>query len=186
MRTRMIVAIGLVMMAGALTACGLVKKEAKATEYVTYEFETYDGNKVVIDSTNIVSQEKDENPLESSIVPADAEVIAPGRDYVYLSDSTYYYVEDATNNLVTVANQYPQIAYIDDVLYYKTNEVCEMVPRKAPDGIIDTFVEKEIMPDSPNSANFGAEEGKLEYIILEDSRLIIHVGENWYYTDTKK
>jgi len=121
MKKKICVALGLMMMMGCMMACGSAKEESSApeatveetqaeetetaSEYVTYEFETYDGDTVVIDASNIVSQEKDENPLESAVVPAEAEVIAPGRDYVYLADDAYYYVEDAVNNLVTVANK---------------------------------------------------------------------------------
>lgn len=76
---------------------------------------------------------------------------------------------------------YPKIAYIDNNTYYGTDEICENVPRKAPDGFIETFVDKEIMPDAYNSANFGSEQGTLEYMFLEDGRLIIHIDENWVY-----
>ena len=76
---------------------------------------------------------------------------------------------------------YPQIAYIENVTYYGNGEVCTMVPRKAPDGTIETFVPKEIMPDAHNSANFGQEQGQLEYMFLEDNQLIIHIGDDWYY-----
>lgn len=77
--------------------------------------------------------------------------------------------------------EYPQIVNIENNLYYGTGEICEMVPRKAPDGVIDTIVEKEIMPDAMGSANFGQEQGELEYMFLEDGRLIVHIDENWYY-----
>lgn len=82
--------------------------------------------------------------------------------------------------------EYPQIAYVNNISYYGTGEICDMVPRKAPDGTIETFVPEEIMPDAPNSANFGRQQKKLEYIILEDKRLIVHIGENWYYFEEKK
>lgn len=78
-------------------------------------------------------------------------------------------------------SEYPKIAYIDNVTYYGTGEVCQTVPRKAPDGTIETFVSPEIMPDAYNSANFGSEAGSLEYMFLEDGQLIIHIDENWYY-----
>jgi len=143
MKKKILVAIGLVMMMGCMSACG---KEAEnvstptkevvaevneetnevadsTSDYVTYEFETYDGESVVIDSTNIVSQESDDNPLESAKVPADAEVIAPGRDYVYLSDASYYYVEDAVNGLVTVANKSMDVASEEDGNNASTNGV---------------------------------------------------------------
>ncbi|GEM_PF-2118488 len=130
MRKKYFVAAGLVLLMGCMTACGQSAKDAQgvketqessepeeakikildnedsgSSEYTTYEFETYDGESVVIDSSNIVSQEHDDNPLESALVPSDAEVVAPGRDYVYLADDAYYYVEDAVKNLVTKANK---------------------------------------------------------------------------------
>lgn len=114
--------IGVLMMAVmSVTACGTdsakeeaaesteaAKEEAAEsaqTEYETYEFETFDGRNIVIDETNIVSQETVENVLETTKVPADAEVIAPGRDYVYLEDADFFYVEDAAKNLLTIANK---------------------------------------------------------------------------------
>jgi len=75
------------------------------TEDVTYEFDTFDGQHIVVDSSNILSQNEDENPLETTKVPKEAEVIAPGRDYVLLDDGEYYYVEDTVNNLVTVVTK---------------------------------------------------------------------------------
>ena len=78
-------------------------KEASETQ--TYEFDTFDGEKVVIDDTNIVSMEACDEPLEWAELPADAEQLAPGRDCILFADSTYYYIEDATNNLVIVANK---------------------------------------------------------------------------------
>lgn len=78
-------------------------------------------------------------------------------------------------------SDYPMIAYIDNENYYGTGEICEAVPRKTPDGTIETFVDKEIMPDAYNSANFGSEYEKLEYMFLEDGQLIIHIGEDWIY-----
>ncbi len=79
------------------------------------------------------------------------------------------------------SEEYPKIVYIDNVSYYGTDEVCQMVPRKAPDGIIETFVDSAIMPDAYNSANFGAEQGQLEYMFTDDGQLIVHIGEDWYY-----
>ena len=73
------------------------------TGYQTYEFETFDGETIVIDEQNIMSQEKVDNVLETSLVPADAQIIAPGRDYVYLEDAEYIYVEDALKGLLTKA-----------------------------------------------------------------------------------
>lgn len=73
--------------------------------FKTYEFETFEGISVVIDENNVISQETVEDVLENANVPADAEVIAPGRDFVYLADDEYYYVEDAVDNLLTIAKK---------------------------------------------------------------------------------
>lgn len=78
-------------------------------------------------------------------------------------------------------SKYPQIVYIDNELYYATEEKCDMVPKKMPDGVIETFVPKEIMPDMPDSANFGEEQGQIEYMYLDEGSLIVHIGDNWYY-----
>lgn len=86
----------------------------------------------------------------------------------------------------TKKEKYPKIVYIDNELYYGTDKVCEVVPRKMPDGIIETIIESEIMPDSPNSANFGAEYGNMEYMFLEDGQLIVHEGEKWFYFEASK
>ena len=77
--------------------------------------------------------------------------------------------------------EYPKIVYVNNISYYGTDEICEMVPRKAPDGVIETFVPREISPDAPNSANFGEDGKSMEYMILEDHSLILHMGDNWYY-----
>ena len=77
--------------------------ETSDAEYVTYEFETFDGFTVVINEGTILSQEACEEPLEWEGLPADAEQIAPGRDCILFQDAENYYVEDATNKLVTVA-----------------------------------------------------------------------------------
>lgn len=77
--------------------------------------------------------------------------------------------------------KYPRIAYIENELYYDTGKVCETVPRKMPDGLIETFVPAEIMPDMPNSANFGSDKENMEYMRLDEGRLIIHIGKKWYF-----
>ena len=77
--------------------------------------------------------------------------------------------------------KYPRVVYIENELYYDTGKICETVPRKMPDGMIETFVPAEIMPDMPNSANFGTDSESMEYMRLDDGRLIIHVGKNWYF-----
>ena len=83
--------------------------------------------------------------------------------------------DDQTNQ------EYPKIVFIENASYYGTDEICELVPRKVPDGVIETFVDAAIMPDVDGYANFGAEQGKLEYMFVEDGRLIVHIGDDWYY-----
>lgn len=81
------------------------------------------------------------------------------------------------------ATEYPRIVYVNGNTYYATNEKCDMVPRKMPEGKIETFIDSAIMPDMMDSANFGSEYGSIEYMFLDDGRLIIHLGEDWYYCD---
>ena len=73
--------------------------------FVTYEFETYDGDEVVIDESNIILQEKTSTPEESSDISSEAEIVAPGRDYVYMADDSFYYIADYENNLLTIATK---------------------------------------------------------------------------------
>ncbi len=80
---------------------------------------------------------------------------------------------------VAQKEEYPQIAYINEISYYGTGQECMQVPRKAPEGTIETFTPAEIMPDAPFSANFGQEYDKLEYMFLDDGNLIIHIGDKW-------
>lgn len=77
--------------------------------------------------------------------------------------------------------EYPKIVNIDQVLYYGTDEECMQVPRKAPDGSIKTFCPPEIMPDMPESANFGEEDEELPYMFLEDESLIVQINCQWMY-----
>ena len=81
------------------------KETGSEAGYVAYEFETYDGQIIKIDDSNIISEVAEEDVLETTSVPEDAEVISPGRDYVYLEDENYYYVEDVANGLLTVATK---------------------------------------------------------------------------------
>lgn len=81
--------------------------------------------------------------------------------------------------------EYPKIVVIGEASYYGTDEKCEMVPRKAVDGTIESFVDAAIMPDVDGYANFGADQGKLEYMFVEDGRLIVHIGDDWYYFEKK-
>lgn len=82
-----------------------LQKEVTDVSYKTYETETFDGTVIKIDETNIISQEKVEDVLETTLVPSDAEVIAPGRDFVYLADANNYYVEDVVDQLLTIAKK---------------------------------------------------------------------------------
>lgn len=86
-------------------------------------------------------------------------------------------------NIKPEKQENPRIAYILGDLYYVTDNKCEMVPRKMADGVIETFVQPDIMPDMFDSANFGSEYGSMEYMFLDDGRLIIKMGNNWYYCD---
>ncbi|MDO4188336.1 MAG: hypothetical protein Q4D29_05035 [Lachnospiraceae bacterium] len=81
--------------------------ETEAKELITYEFETFDSVKVVIDENSIVAQESSDDPENSDLVSAEAagNIIAPGRDFVYLEDSDYYYIADLSRNLITVADK---------------------------------------------------------------------------------
>lgn len=88
---------------------------------------------------------------------------------------------DTSHEDETMEQEYPKIVYIDNVFYYGTGEECQQVPRKMADGTIETFCAKEIMPDAPNSANFGEENGSMEYMLLEDGQMIVHDGEGWFY-----
>lgn len=80
-----------------------VAENTETTEIKTYEFETFDGETVVIHEGIIVSQEACEEPLEWDGLPEDAVQLAPGRDFILFADATNYYVEDATNKLITIA-----------------------------------------------------------------------------------
>lgn len=90
--------------AGTFTLTGKTAS-ADASAYQTYEFDTYDGETVKIDDSNIVSQVAVDEPLEWAELPEDAEQLAPGRDFVLFGDADNYYVEDATNGLVTTATK---------------------------------------------------------------------------------
>lgn len=80
---------------------------ASDSDIITYEFETYDGETVVINADNIVTQEKSDDPGSSELISEAAieNIIAPGRDYLYLADDDYYYVADYYNGLITVAKK---------------------------------------------------------------------------------
>lgn len=127
MKKKLLTILGLTMITVCVTACGSnnaeqtdeaiqVTQSAEVTDsedttiddsavarIKTYEFETFDGLTVVINEDNIISQEACEEPLEWDGLPADAEQIAPGRDYIIFENAENYYVEDAENKIVTVA-----------------------------------------------------------------------------------
>lgn len=77
------------------------------TELVTYDFETFDNVRVVMDENSIIAQEPSDDPEYSDLVSEEARgnIIAPGRDYVYLEDDNYYYVADIYRHLITVADK---------------------------------------------------------------------------------
>lgn len=116
MKKKLLTMLGLTMIVALVTACGAnntaqtdttteVEESTETSEFKTYEFETFDGGKVVINDANIVSQEACDDPLEWADLPADAEQLAPGRDCILFADATNYYVEDVTNKLITVATK---------------------------------------------------------------------------------
>ena len=82
-------------------------ESSEVNELITYEFETFDNIKVVIDENSIVAQEPSDDPEYSDFVSEEARgnVIAPGRDFVYLEDADYYYVADISRSLITVADK---------------------------------------------------------------------------------
>lgn len=100
MKTKKITAILFAMLA-------MFSTKTMADENVKYEFESFDGQKITLSDANICYQQNVANVQESQIVPKDAEVIAPGRDFVYLQDANYYYVEDASRSLLTIARKNP-------------------------------------------------------------------------------
>ncbi|MCQ2082160.1 MAG: hypothetical protein MJZ11_10920 [Lachnospiraceae bacterium] len=80
---------------------------SEAKELITYEFETFDKVKVAIEENSIIKQEQCDDPEHSDLISKAAEgnIIAPGRDYVYLEDNDYYYVADISRGLITIADK---------------------------------------------------------------------------------
>ena len=80
---------------------------AESTDLITYEFETFDNLKIVLDENSITVQESSDDPENSELISEEARgnIIAPGRDFVYLEDDDYYYVADLSRNLITVADK---------------------------------------------------------------------------------
>lgn len=114
MKKELITILVLTMIAVGVTACKSneakpANNTAATTENTqeaaiqTYEFETFDGYTVVINEGTLVSQEPCDNPLEWDGLPENAVQAAPGRDVILFEDEANYYVEDATNKLVTIA-----------------------------------------------------------------------------------
>ena len=155
-------------LAVALLACGSkneeVKKPAGADET---DVQIEELQKEM--EANSIAQERDEADISVDALEEGANISADAM------------VEGADSD-----EEYPQIVYIDGELYYGTGEECQMVPKKAPDGTIETFCPAEIMPDAPQSANFGQEYEKLEYMFLDDGELIIHIGEQWMLFEAEK
>lgn len=114
MKKEFITILVLTLIAVCITACK--PKEAQQTNNAvaatentqvagiqTYEFETFDGYTLAINEGNLVSQEPCDNPLEWDGLPENATQLAPGKDVILFEDEVNYYVEDATNKLVTIA-----------------------------------------------------------------------------------
>lgn len=91
----------------AATQTETTQTAEEKVELVTYEFETFDNLKIVLDESSITAQEPSDDPENSELISAEAagNIIAPGRDFVYLEDSNNYYVADYSRNLVTVADK---------------------------------------------------------------------------------
>lgn len=128
---------------------------AMANDNVKYEFETFSGKNVSICNTNICYQQSVENVLESQVVPADAEVIAPGRDFVYLENANYYFVQDAAHSLLTVArkNMYTETAILGNafMLSYMSPSFTKFVDSKS---VILSYTRKDIQAAGSNFAMF--------------------------------
>lgn len=185
MKKKLLTVLGLTMMVACVTACGAnnteqtgdatqtnvsadaadaeadKKDDNDAVEIMTYEFETFDGLTVVINEGNIVSQEACDEPLEWDGLPADAEQIAPGKDFVLFEDAENYYVEDATNKLVTVAFKElgdviedTDVAIFDnDVFSFCYDPECFTV-MEAEGSVIAAFDDEEIQTAGTNIISF--------------------------------
>lgn len=130
-------------------------------EFMTYEFETYDGYSVAIHVDTIISQETCEDPLAWDGLPADAEQIAPGRDCILFEDAENYYVEDVTNKLVTVAfkEQGDVIEDTDIAIYDNGVFTFSCYPEdftvvEAEGSVIATYTNKDVQTAGTNTITF--------------------------------
>lgn len=185
MKNKILTVLGLTMIVACMTACGSNNSEQTAeatqaaegsevtdTEEVTsedtdeakvktYEFDTFDGFKVVINEGNIISQEACEEPLEWEGLPADAEQTAPGRDCVLFEDAENYYVEDAESKLVTVAFKElgdviedTDIAIFDNDVFSFTYDPEYFTVVEAEGSVIVTFNNEETQTAGTNTITF--------------------------------
>lgn len=70
-------------------------------EVVVYEFDTFDKKHIVLDATNVMQQVRlDRGGDYGNVYP---EIIAPGKDVIYMFDGNRYYNEDYSRNLVTIS-----------------------------------------------------------------------------------
>lgn len=74
--------------------------EGDENEIVVYEFDTYDNIHVIVDATNVYQQTSLDQIGDYGDVSL--EIVAPGRDIVYMTDGQRYYIEDYSRNLLTI------------------------------------------------------------------------------------
>jgi len=86
----------------ALAAIAICSCKSKV---ITYEATSFDGSSIIINKSNISYQKHEDNVLETTKVPEGVGTAAPGRDFVYLENDSYYFVEDATRDLLTIARK---------------------------------------------------------------------------------
>ena len=70
-------------------------------EVVVYEFDTYDGNHIVMDASNVYQQVSLDEVGDYGEV--ELEIVAPGKDIVYMFDGERYYIEDYSRNILTIS-----------------------------------------------------------------------------------
>lgn len=71
-------------------------------EVVVYEFDTYGGDHVILDATNVHQQTTMEAGDYGDV---ELELIAPGRDIAYMYDGERIYIEDHARNLITISKE---------------------------------------------------------------------------------
>lgn len=74
----------------------------------------------------IIAQEPSEDPEYSDLVSEEARgnLIAPGRDFVYLEDDNYYYVADLYRHLITVADKSKAVVEVSNADELPENPGC--------------------------------------------------------------